>query len=257
MKTARALLWGAALVAAAGAASAADRGFYVGAMGGRADYDFEQSPFFRAPLIPIGATPLPDISGGVVPRLDPPIFGALVPLALSSAVPLAWQPGDDDTGSAWGAFAGYRMFRHAAVEVGYLDLGTLRARSQVTVSTPFPPQSTVVDLRRELHTSGPTASVLGILPLYDQFAIYLRAGVLFADMESKITSSSSTPSVISGSSSVTFGYRSLLWGGGLQYDFHKRWGTRLDFQRFDDVGRRFEAGRADVDLWSVGVLYRL
>lgn len=137
--------------------------------------------------------------------------------------------------------------RYAAVELNYLNLGTLKESDTFSL---FPPGSGTLQINRELETRGPSVSALGILPLLDQWSVYLRAGVLFADMELSSSLSGS-------SSSITFGSDSFLWGAGTQFDWGKHWSVRVDFQRFDSVGEKNGAGRADIDLLSLGVLFRL
>ena len=244
MDIARTLLACVMLSGAVGA-SAADRGFYFGVLGGQADYEFEQQEFFPVagfvpspPVLrpPPGGTPFPfppDLSFGV---------------ATSFISPLSWPPDADHEAGAWGVVAGYRIFRYAAVELTYLDLGSLERTERLVLG--FPPITSSVEIRNELATSGPAASALGILPISDYWEVYARAGVLFADMEA-------TSSIMGSSSSITFGSDSLLWGAGTQFNWGAHWSVRLDFQRFENVGEDNGAGEADIDLLSLGVMFRL
>lgn len=229
----------AALLLATHAANAADSGFYFGVLGGQTKYDFEQ------PQIPVATPTLPP---GVV--IAPPIFGGVMePGFVINATPFVpfWMPGDDDEATAWGAIAGYRIMRYAAVEVSYLNLGKLE---ETDTFPGFPPILPPTQLKRSLATTGPTLSALGILPVLDWWSVYVRAGVLFADMELK--------SSIDGSSdSTTFGSESFLWGAGTQFDWGAHWSVRLDYQRFEAVGEQFQPARTDIDLLSLGVLFRL
>ncbi|MGH8174737.1 MAG: outer membrane beta-barrel protein [Steroidobacter sp.] len=239
------------LLSAAGTATAADQGFYFGVLGGRADYEFEQPDFF-----PIGGV----LPGGSLTRLPitpvPPTISPFPPdVAFVGAInlravisPLSWPSDADHETSAWGIVAGYRIFRFAAVELNYLNLGTLKR--QETLALGFPPFTSSVDIRHELETSGPSVSGLGILPVTDSWELYLRAGVLFADMEA-------TSSIMGDSSSITFGSDSLLWGAGTQFNWGDHWSVRLDFQRFERVGEDNGVGEADIDLLSLGVIFRL
>lgn len=169
-------------------------------------------------------------------------------LAIDIFNPLSWPPDADHEAGAWGVVAGYRIFRYAAVELSYLDLGSLERTEQLVLG--FPPITSSVEIRNELATSGPAASALGILPIFDYWAVYARAGVLFADMEA-------TSSIMGSSSSITFGSDSLLWGAGTQFNWGAHWSVRLDFQRFESVGEDNGAGEADIDLLSLGVIFRL
>lgn len=237
----------AALAASSGAA-AADSGFYFGLMGGQAEYDFAPSPFYPV----LTATP------GPIPRL-PPIFepypgpiGAVTAVAVASAI--TWPESADNEATAWGALVGYRIFRYMAVEAAYLDLGTLERTERFDFV--FPPNA-FIETRRDLRTSGPAASVLGILPIGDQWELYARLGVFFADMELDSRPIGGSVVVIDGSDSITFGSESLQWGAGAQFNWGEHWSVRLDLQRFESVGEDNGAGEADIDLLSLGVLFRL
>lgn len=221
-----------ALLVAAYPAAAADRGFYFGVIGGTADYEFNVPQFFQT----FQVSPAPIVT------LPPGSFfgNALGPVFFRDT----WQPGDDDESTTWGVVAGYRIIRYAAVELNYLNLGTLKESETVLLFS-----SGTAQLNRELETTGTSISALGILPLRERWSVYLRAGVLFADMQ--FTSSLDSPS------STRFGSESFLWGAGTQFDWGKHWSVRADFQRFNAVGEITSAGQAGIDLLSLGVLFRL
>ena len=248
MDLARAFL-AASLACIGFAAQAADSGFYFGLLGGKAEYDFGAPQLILLPT----AAPIPVI------RPDPPIFaGPPAAFVTAAAVfsPVQWPPDADDESNAYGALVGYRIMRYAAVELSYLDLGSLE-RTEVIAGGILPPIR-VFEFEHELETSGPAVSALGILPIGDSFELYARAGVLFADTEltTRLVSSSTTV-VAPGDSSITFGSDSLLWGVGAQFNWGEHWAVRVDFQRFDSVGEDSGPGEADIDLMTLGVLYRL
>ncbi|HMN47269.1 MAG TPA: outer membrane beta-barrel protein [Povalibacter sp.] len=226
------------------AAWGADSGFYFGVLGGASDYEF------RSPSAPTAVLPqpvnsfAPDPSAWlttVPPAVSAPIIGGAV-----AFLPIGWLPGDDSDGNAWGVTAGYRIVRYAAVELNYLNLGTLKESDTVFI---YPIPSTT-EFRRELETTGPTLSVLGTLPIVGGWSIYARVGVLFADMNLKSSIGAAT-------GDTSFASRNMLWGAGTQFDWGDHWSVRLDFQRFESVGDVFQAGEADIDLLNLGVLFRL
>lgn len=241
-----------AAVMAASITNAADNGFYFGLIGGQAEYDFEESPFF---FLGGGAlsrpAPAPSLPPGFA--LNPGSVFAGVS-SVSVARPIAWPQSADSEATAWGALAGYRIFRYMAVEAAYLDLGTLERTERINL---FFPPGAFIDTRHELKTSGPAGSVLGILPLGENWEVFVRAGVFFGDMEIDSEPIGGSVMVIGGSDSITFGSDSLLWGGGAQFNWGEHWSVRLDFQRFESVGEENGAGEADIDLLSLGVLFRL
>lgn len=222
------------------AAWGADSGFYFGVLGGISDYKFESPRVPNALQPEVSFTPDPSWFTNPPPAVSAPIIGGGV-----AFLPVGWLPGDDSDGSAWGATAGYRIVRYAAVELNYLNLGTLKDAETIPV---FPVSST--ELRKELETTGPTLSVLGTLPVVGGWSVYARVGVLFADMNLKTSIGVAT-------GDTSFASRNMLWGAGTQFDWGDHWSVRLDFQRFESVGEVFEAGEADIDLFTLGVLFRL
>lgn len=242
-----------ALILVAGTAFGAEPGFYFGASGGQAKYDFD-TPRLAFGIVPVGGfpppvlilrpDPIPQFPGGPVSGLNPVIF-------VSAAQPLFWSPADDDEAGAWTLTAGYRAGRYFAFEVSYLNLGTLEATD--TLLLPPPPFSSgaSVTLHRELETSGPALAAMGILPVSDSWELYLRGGIFFADSELQTAIGTS-------SGSQTFGSEAMSLGAGAQFNWGEHWSARVEYQRFLEVGGdgRFDSD-ADVDLLSLGVLYRL
>lgn len=220
---------------------AADSGFYFGVFGGRADYEFE-SP---APAAGVIDVPIIDASPGPWSGAEIPAIAIDVnPRAIF--LPIGWLPDSgDDESTSWGVTAGYRIVRYAAVELNYLNFGTLKASDTIDL---YPVGTT--EFRRELEVTGPTLSAIGTLPIVGGWSAYARIGVLFADMTSK-----SWLGTASGETS--FASQNLLWGAGTQFDWGDHWSVRLDFQRFESVGDVFQAGKADIDLLTLGVLFRL
>jgi hypothetical protein len=217
-------------------AHGANSGFYFGVLAGTADYEF-QSP------------PLTAVNGGdvIAAVSDIPSTVVVPDDGFAAFSPAGWLPGDDDRSTAWGVAVGYRIFRYAAVELSYLDFGVLEESDTPNINLPHPP---TVPLRRELETTGPTFSVLGTLPIVGGWSLYARAGVLFTnqDFDTWVTAPSGDKSVTS---------QDALWGAGTQIDWGEHWSVRLDFQRFEGVGEMPDAGEADIDLLTLGVLYRL
>ena len=231
------------ILSASAAADAADRGFYFGATGGQAQYDFETP----APAAVIGAAPI------VVFQPDPdPIFIPPVPVggvtAVFSELPLVWLPGDDDEGTGWSVTAGYRINRYLAIEASYVNLGTLSATHTLAL-LPILGGGTL-NIHRELETAGPALTAFGMLPLSDSWQLYARVGMLFADTDltTSINGSSDSSSIDSDSTTI---------GAGAQYDWGGHWSARLEFQRTLELGGDDMFDAPDVDTISLGFLYRL
>ena len=236
----------ALLVLSTGAAHAADKGFYFGASGGQAQYDFGSLPVPVATIgflpSPFPTTPFPTTPGPPAFFVPSPIFN---PIAFP-AQPVLWLPGDDDQGTAWSVSAGYRINRYLAVEASYVNLGTLEATHDFL--TLF--GGGTLAFHRELETSGPALTAFGILPLSDSWELYVRAGMFFADSEL-------TTAFNGNSNTSSFDSEATTLGAGAQFDWKDHWSARLEFQRAFDVGGDDVASEADVDGVSLSVLYRL
>lgn len=208
-------------------------------------------------------------------RLAGTLLGTILSLALSSAAPAqGWYSGvfggigspdlstadfdavlegaaensslDDDSG-AWGALAGYQWGAHVAMEIGYADLGRAIYRADLAG----------LDSRysAKFESSGPTAAVLGILPLNDLFQLSARAGVIYSDtrITERVTDAT-------GATVASNGIKGHAWDGvlgvGAVWSFSQRFALRLEYSRFLDVGDEDRTGEADVDLISLGLLFR-
>jgi opacity protein-like surface antigen len=248
---AKQFLGACALIMTVGAAHAADRGFYFGASGGQAKYDFNLP---AAPVAVIGFLPpvagfVPDPTFFIRPDPGNPVFITPVPgAAFVAARPVLWLPGDDEEGTSWGVGAGYRFNRYLALEASYVNLGTLNATHTFNMP-PFLGGSTLT-FHRELETTGPALAAFGILPISDSWELFVRAGILFADTDL-------TTRLNGSRNSVSFDSEPTTLGAGAQFDWQDHWSARLEFQRSFDVGGDDVASEADVDGVSLAVIYRL
>jgi hypothetical protein len=232
-------------IAAAGAAPAADKGFYFGAAAGQSQYDFDlpaNLPVFAIgpPIAVVSPTPI------FTPSPALPIIVGDAPNFIE-ARPILWLPEDDDEGTAWSVTAGYRINRYLAVEASYVNLGTLSATD--TLDFPLIGIGSL-SFHRELETAGPALTAFGMLPLAAGWQLYARAGMLFADTDL-------TTSINGNSNASSFDSDVTTLGAGAQYDWGGHWSARLEFQRSLDVGGDEVASRADVDSISLGFLFRL
>src|SRR4051794_37888444 len=90
----------------------------------------------------------------------------------------------DDGSLAWGIGLGYRINDYLAGEVEYADFGSTDVHEHYSVPNlgpiPFP---TELDLNYTTKVTGPVLSVLGTLPVGQNFELFLRGGALFASRE--------------------------------------------------------------------------
>jgi OmpA-OmpF porin, OOP family len=136
----------------------------------------------------------------------------------------------DDKDSAWKILGGYQFNRHFAVELGYTDLG------EVSASGPGGSAS--------IESSAFEVVAVGMMPIADKFAIYGKLGMYRGETDA----SGPGGSISESTTDLTFGI-------GARYDFTRNLGVRAEWQKYSDVGGG-EIGEADVDVISVGVIFR-
>ena len=138
----------------------------------------------------------------------------------------------DDSASGFRVFAGRQFGRNVAIEVGYVDLGSVGGSlGPVSVS---------------LAASGLDASAIFGVPLGEKVSLFTRLGVyhLSGRVSSNVGFSESDSST------------DLTFGLGLRFELGTRAALRVEWQRYSGVGDAATIGTADVDLVGAGVLFR-
>lgn len=139
----------------------------------------------------------------------------------------------NDKDNAWKAFGGYQFNRYFAIEGGYIDLGKATAAG---------PGGTL-----SLDSKAWQASVVGSLPLSQQFAFTGKLGVARTDTDASGVLGG-VPTV--GSDNNT----DATYGLGLRYDFTKTFGVRGEWERFRTSSAI--GGKNDVDVYSINGIFR-
>ena len=165
------------------------------------------------------------------------IDGALSQQGLASSSTM------DDRAATWGLFGGYQFNPYFAVEGGYVDLGKFDYSS--TVSSPA--ADTVTG---HFGVHGVDAAAVGLLPFGEQWAVYGKAGVLYA--KSKLDASSTGAVAVN---SVEHWDTSPLLGAGVNYDLTKKVALRAEYDRYFKVGES-SVGKGDIDAFTARVVYR-
>src|SRR5258706_2858819 len=136
-----------------------------------------------------------------------------------------------DTGAGYSLFAGVGVHPNIAVEFGYADLG----KSTFGAS----------NLRANVwELSGLGSWLFGTR---QQFGVFGRLGVYTGELKS------TTPST---GAEIKHGTTDLTYGIGGQYNLSSKWGTRVEWQRFSKMGGGGFGVKNDVDLISLGILYK-
>lgn len=148
----------------------------------------------------------------------------------------------DDRDTAYKLFGGYRFGAHVALEGGYLDL-----RKFGFTATTLPSGT----LSGNMKVRGANLDLLGILPLAEGLAAFGRVGAMRAQTTDSFTATGLVRVLEPSAGTSATNYKIGL---GLQYDLFRSLGVRAEAERYridDAVGNR-----GDVDLYSVGILYR-
>lgn len=143
----------------------------------------------------------------------------------------------DDTDTAGKIYGGFEFNEYMAMEVGYVDLGT------VDYSAPAG--------TRETH--GMTIQMLGTLSLNPSFTLLARGGLNILNTE--------VNGAVAGTPNGNTGDTDVSWSAGLgaQYNITQAAGLRLEWERFFETGSSINnggTGEADIDLVSVGFVYK-
>jgi len=216
------------LCALSAAAGAAEPGFYFAATASRVEHDVEG---YLGPRAAVADLILPPVDSGIVPE---PIFS----IPINPGFPVFAAPSSqiDEVDAGFSATVGYRINRYLAGELTYTDFGEYERIDR------FPGFG---EDRYELGVRGLSVSVLGSLPLGEQWELFLRGGALFADQEVKAWI-------------VSYDYSDevLFAGAGVQWSFAPRWATRLEYQRTGDM-KYDNDGESSIEQASLSVLFKL
>src|SRR5712671_900867 len=138
----------------------------------------------------------------------------------------------DDKDTAWKIFGGYQFMRYLGAEVAYTDLGKMKG------SAP--------GLSFETKANAWELVAVGSYPIGTSgFAPYVKAG--FYRGEAKLSSN------VGVSAKET--NNDWTAGLGVRYDIVRNFAVRAEWQRYNSVGGG-DAGKSDVDVLSIGALYK-
>ena len=142
----------------------------------------------------------------------------------------------DDTSGAYGVFGGYQFNKYLGAELGYTDLGEVTASGLGTTET--------------IKVKGIELLGVGTFPINPQFEVYGKVGVFFWDLKD------SCAGTLCGFSSQSDTGTDLTYGLGAKFNFTKNVGVRVQYQRYKDIGNEATTGKDDVDVISVGVVFK-
>jgi opacity protein-like surface antigen len=89
----------------------------------------------------------------------------------------------------------------------------------------------------------------GTIPFTQQLAAYGKAGVFRWDVDSRATVGAASAGTDDKGNDFTH-------GAGIKHDFTRNLAGRLEFQRYNNVGETNTTGQTDVNLWTLGVMFK-
>src|SRR3989449_11194658 len=142
----------------------------------------------------------------------------------------------DTKAAAFGILAGYQVNRNFAAELGYHDFG------RVTFSAP--------GVSGNIKASAAELVGLGAYPFANRVSVYGKLGAYHA--EAKLSASQAGSGSVSPKDRTT----DLTFGFGARYDVTREAGVRAEWQRYKNVGGDDTGGKYDIDVISIGLIWR-
>ena len=150
--------------------------------------------------------------------------------------PVAVGTSCDDTGSAWSVFGGYQFNKYLGVELGYTDISENKASDSVSTVT--------------WKVKGTELLGVGAIPVNQYFEVYGKVGVFFWDLNDSCTGACTFSSQSETGADLTYGI-------GVQFNFSKNVAARAQYQRYKDVGNEATTGKSDINILSLGIVFKL
>lgn len=158
----------------------------------------------------------------------------------------------DDTDTSWKIFAGYRFHPNFAVELGYVDLGKASFNANVAVGANG---VTPGSANGSIKSRAVTLDAVGILPFAHNFEVFGKLGGYYARATSD-ESAVNFPFIGTASASSSNNNSGFHYGIGLGYSFTRAWAARVEWERFNKVGKGSDFGDSDIDNTSVSIVYK-
>ncbi|HYC45017.1 MAG TPA: outer membrane beta-barrel protein [Burkholderiales bacterium] len=140
----------------------------------------------------------------------------------------------DDKDIGWRVFAGWRFHPNFALETGFFHLGEASASG--------------FGITADAKVRGWELVGVASIPVWQQLSLFAKAG--YARSRVSVNGFGAGLAVSARENSNDFTY-----GVGAEYAVARNLGARLEWQRYDGVGGS-TTGKDDIDLLSLGVLYR-
>jgi opacity protein-like surface antigen len=178
-----------------------------------------------------------------------------------NADPATIHTDSDLKDNAWKAFGGWRFSDWLGVEINYADLGRHHLTTSFVGGDPALPGS--VSIGRKI--SGFGADAVFTAPLGERFALFGKVGAFRSRLQADATLDGNvvfTNNPGDRQRSVTLNETVVKWGAGGDWWFTRNAALRLEWERYQNIGKAFAVGgtattgEADTDTVTLGVLMR-
>lgn len=151
---------------------------------------------------------------------------------------------DSDTGYRF--TGGYQFNQYWGAEASYVDFG--QAEGDVTVTSP---SAGTFSVKRKAH--GFVLAGTGTYPFNDTWSGYLRFGTIVGHVEVEGSGTGSLSTSTATQSSTDW---KVTYGIGVNWKVANNWTVRAGWDQYSSLGNQNTTGEADVNLTSIGVVYR-
>ncbi len=164
----------------------------------------------------------------------------------------------DENGIGYKFGVGYMFNQNFGIEGGWVDLG----KAQESVSAPGGPIPVVAIA--DVKASGPFLAGIASFPINNQFSGFAKLGFIDATVKSnptiiptiKATSTTFVGGGVNWTDSQSASKWKTMFGVGVQYDWNQQTGIRAEYEKFQKLGDKDTTGEADVDMISIGAVFR-
>jgi OOP family OmpA-OmpF porin len=155
--------------------------------------------------------------------------------------------GQDDTDTAYKLFAGYQINNYFAVEGGYVNFG------KFTVDALGNLAGSAVNASGDVKSYAVFVDLVGTFPVNETFSVFGKAGGAYARTKADV--SVNVGGLFASDSESERDFVPKI-GVGAQFNLGKNFALRAEYEKYFNVGDSGSTGESDVDMWSIGAVFK-